>query len=77
MIYVLKCRSRGNSGHSDNHFTRSFFAESERALKREQAIKLLYQITGGDFLEDSIEIKKLPGFDPDEVRSQGATLFIL
>ena len=75
MIYILKCESKADNPSCK--FIRSFFAECEKRPRREQAAKLLNQITGGDFLEGTIEIQELPDFDAEEVKSQGGTLFIL
>jgi hypothetical protein len=73
VVYVLKFRIKA----SQSKVSRTLFAESTAQPTKERAIKLLSDVTGGDFLEDTIEIRELRDFDPIEVRGQGATVFTL
>ena len=73
MVYVLKFRVKA----SQSKISRTLFAEAAAAPTREKAVQLLSNITGGDFIEDTIEIRELRDFDPIEVRGQGATVFTL
>ena len=77
MVYVVKFRPKGDSKNPRPRFARTLFAECDGKPSREKAATLLNNITGGDFLEDTIQIQELRAFDPAEVRSQGATVFSL
>ncbi|HEX9446145.1 MAG TPA: hypothetical protein VGA73_18640 [Candidatus Binatia bacterium] len=73
MVYVVKYRSKG----SKSKIARTLFAESPAQPSREKTVEWLSNVTGGDFVEETIEIRELRDFDPIEVRSQGATVFSL
>jgi len=73
VVYVLKFRVK--EGHSK--ISRTLFDEASAQPTREKAVELLSNVTGGDFVEDTIEIRELRDFDPIEVRGQGATVFTL
>jgi hypothetical protein len=73
VVYVLKYRLKGGQ----TKVSRTLFAEAAAQPSREKAVELLSNITGGDFLADTIEIRELRDFDPIEVRGQGATVFTL
>ena len=73
MVYVLKFRVKGG----DTKVSRTLFAESSVQPSREKAVELLSNVTGGDFVPETIEIRELRDFDPIEVRGQGATVFSL
>lgn len=73
MVYVLKFRVKGG----DMKVSRTLFAESSAQPSREKAVELLSNVTGGDFVPETIEIRELRDFDPIEVRGQGATVFTL
>ena len=73
MVYVLKFRVKAGQ----SKISRTLFAESAAQPTREKAVELLSNVTGGDFVEDTIEIRELRDFDPIEVRGQGATVFTL
>lgn len=77
MVYIVKFRSKGDAKNPDPKLARTLFAESTNKPSREKAIELLSSITGGDFVEETIEIRELRDFDPIEVRGQGATVFSL
>jgi hypothetical protein len=76
MIYVIKFRPRGDAEDLNFRISKTLFAECEARPSREMAVRLLGEVTGGDFLEDTIEIRELREFDPIEVRGQ-ATVFTL
>ena len=73
MVYVLKFRVKGGN----TKVARTLFAEASAQPSREKAVELLSNITGGDFVPETIEIRELRDFDPIEVRGQGATVFTL
>ncbi len=73
MVYVLKFRVKAGQAK----VSRTLFAESSAQPTKEKAVELLSNVTGGDFVEDTIEIRELRDFDPIEVRGQGATVFTL
>jgi hypothetical protein len=73
VVYVLKFRVK--EGHTK--ISRTLFAEASAQPTREKAVELLSSVTGGDFVEDTIEIRELRDFDPIEIRGQGATVFTL
>lgn len=79
MVYVVKFRpkSDGNGNSSERKVARTLFAESADKPSRERAAELLTSVTGGDFLEETIEIRELRDFDPIEVKGQGGTVFSL
>jgi hypothetical protein len=72
VVYVLKFRVKGGVYESIPHPVRRVFRPS-RAVKR--PVELLSNVTGGDFVPETIEIRELRDFDPIEVRGQGATVF--
>jgi hypothetical protein len=73
VVYVLKFRVKG----ANAKISRTLFAESSAQPSREKAVELLSNVTGGDFVPETIEIRELRDFDPIEVRGQGATVFTL
>ena len=73
MVYVLKFRVKGGNAK----ISRTLFAEASAQPSREKAVELLSNVTGGDFVPETIEIRELRDFDPIEVRGQGATVFTL
>ena len=73
MVYVLKFRVKGGNAK----VSRTLFAEASAQPSREKAVELLSNVTGGDFVPETIEIRELRDFDPIEVRGQGATVFTL
>jgi hypothetical protein len=77
MVYVVKFRSKADGNCSNRKVARTVFAESAAKPSREKAAELLTSVTGGDFLEETIEIRELRDFDPIEVKSQGGTVFSL
>ena len=77
MVYVVKFRPKGDGNSSHRKVARTVFAESAAKPSREKAAELLTSVTGGDFLEDTIEIRELRDFDPIEVKGQGGTVFSL
>ena len=66
MVYVLKFRVK----ESHSKVSRTLFAEAAAQPTREKAIQLLSNITGGNFIEDTIEIRELRDFDPIESRNE-------
>lgn len=74
MVYVVKFRPAKDP---NSKLTRTVFAECKQEPSRERAVKLLNEVTGGDFQEDTIRIQKLQNFDSAEVRSHGGTIFSL
>jgi len=77
MVYVIKFRPKADSDSSNRKGARTVFAESAAKPSREKAAELLTSVTGGDFLEETIEIRELRDFDPIEVKGQGGTVFSL
>jgi len=77
MVYVVKFRPKGDGRNCDRKVARTLFAESDAKPTREKAAELLTSVTGGDFLEETIEIRELRDFDPIEVKGQGGTVFTL
>ena len=77
MVYVVKFRSKGVAQDPNSKVARTLFAECDVKPSCDKAVQLLSNVTGGDFLEDTIEIRELRDFDPIEVRGQGATVFTL
>jgi hypothetical protein len=77
MVYVVKFRSKVDGSSSSRKVARTVFAESAAKPSREKAAELLTSVTGGDFLEETIEIRELRDFDPIEVKGQGGTVFSL
>jgi hypothetical protein len=77
MVYVVKFRPKGNGKDAERKVARTLFAESAAKPSREKAAELLSSVTGGDFLEETIEIRELRDFDPIEVKGQGGTVFTL
>lgn len=77
MVYVVKFRSKQSGRGAKSKIARTLFAESPEQPSREKTVELLSNVTGGDFLEETIEIRELRDFDPIEVKSQGATVFSL
>ena len=77
MVYIVKFRSKGGAKRSTPNLARTLFAESTAKPSREKAAELLTSVTGGDFLEETIEIRELRDFDPIEVRGEGGTVFSL
>lgn len=77
MVYVVKFRPKTDAKEANSRVARTLFAECEAEPSREKAAQLLSNITGGDFLEDTIEIRELRDFDPIEVKDQGTTVFSL
>jgi hypothetical protein len=77
MVYVVKFRPKSGGKGPDRRVARTLFAESAAKPTREKAAELLTSVTGGDFLEETIEIRELRDFDPIEVKGQGGTVFTL
>jgi hypothetical protein len=77
MVYVVKFRPKADGSSSSRKVARTVFAESAAKPSREKAAELLASVTGGDFLEETIEIRELRDFDPIEVKGQGGTVFSL
>ena len=77
MVYIVKFQSKGSAKSSNPKLARTLFAESTAKPSREQAAELLTSVTGGDFIEETIEIRELRDFDPIEVRGEGGTVFSL
>ncbi len=77
MVYVVKYRPKNEAKEPESKVARTVFAECDGKPSREKAAKLLNEVTGGDFLEDTIQIQELPSFDPAEVRRHGANVFSL
>lgn len=77
MVYVVKYRLKPDEKDPNSKLGRTLFAECDTKPSREKAAKLLNDITGGKFLEDSIQIQELRDFDPTEVRSHGGSVFSL
>ena len=77
MVYIVKFRPKGDTKRPNSKVARTLFAECDAKPSREKAVRLLSNVTGGDFLEDTIEIRELRDFDPIEVRGQGGTVFTL
>lgn len=77
MVYLVKYRPKGTAGGSNSKLARTVFAESDSKPSRERAAQLLNKITGGDFLEDTIQIQELRSFDPADVRNNGGSVFSL
>ncbi|HEV8343921.1 MAG TPA: hypothetical protein VGR30_16245 [Candidatus Binatia bacterium] len=77
MVYVVKYRLKPDEKDPNSKLSRALFAECDTKPSREKAAKLLNDITGGKFLEGSIQIQELRDFDPAEVRSHGGSVFSL
>ena len=77
MVYVVKFRPKPDGHSSHRKVARTLFAESAAQPSRERAAELLTAVTGGDFLEETIEIRELRDFDPIELKDQGGTVFSL
>jgi len=77
MVYVVKYRLKSNDKETNTKIAKTLFAESSRKPSREKAVELLKNVTGEDFLEDTIQIQELRDFDPAEIRKHGATVFNL
>ena len=77
MVYIVKFRSKTRTKDPHSKLARTLFAEARDKPSREKAAELLTSVTGGDFLEETIEIRELRDFDPIEVRGQGGTVFSL
>ncbi len=77
MVYLVKYRPKGASTGSNSKLARTVFAESDSKPSRQRAAQLLNKITGGDFVEDTIEIQELRSFDPADVRNNGGSLYAL
>jgi hypothetical protein len=77
MVYVVKFRPKSDGKGPEPRVARTLFAESAAKPSRERAAALLTSVTGGDFLEETIEIRELRDFDPIEVKGQGGTVFTL
>ena len=76
MLYLVKFRAQSDAQDLNFRVARTLFAECNTQPSREKVLQLLNRITGGDFLEDTIEIRELRDFDPIEVRGR-ATVFSL
>jgi hypothetical protein len=77
MVYVVKYRLKNNDKETNARVAKTLFAESNGKPSREKAVELLKNVTGGDFLEETIQIQELQDFDPAEIRKHGATVFNL
>jgi hypothetical protein len=77
MVYLVKYRPKGTATGSNSKLARTVFAESDSKPSRERAVQLLNKITGGDFLEYTIQIQELRSFDPADVRNNGGSVFSL
>ena len=77
MVYIVKFRSKARAKGPRSKLAKTLFAEARDMPSREKAAELLASVTGGDFLEETIEIHELRDFDPIEVRGQGGTVFSL
>lgn len=77
MVYVIKFLPKADGDSSNRKVARTVFAESAAKPSREKVAELLTSVTGGDFLEETIEIHELRDFDPIEVKGQGGTVFSL
>lgn len=75
MVFLISYRKKFDGTRLQSKLRRTFFAQHRNDPSFEEIQSLVDFVSQGDFAESSIEFQKCMGFDADELKKCGVTVY--
>jgi hypothetical protein len=75
MVFFISYRRNLSGTKFQTNLRKTFFAVHQDQPSREEIERLVDYVSGGEFVQSSVEIQRCIGFDPHELNKAGVTVY--